>query len=253
VGKFQAMLQGSKDWDRHVRQTEDLARTRGFRRLRDRIVALAEPQHDDVVVDVGAGTGLLALALAPRVRRVWAIDISSAMMEYLRIKAASAEFDNVQSTTASAVSLPLVDGSASVVVSNYCYHHLSDEDKQEALAEAFRVLRPGGRIVIADMMFRVQIADRRNRRVIKAKVKAIARRGPRGVLRLTKNAVRFVTRNWEQPADAEWWREALERAGFEQIEVQLFDHEGGLVRAKRSARAAQPRGVETRRRMNAVA
>jgi 2-polyprenyl-3-methyl-5-hydroxy-6-metoxy-1,4-benzoquinol methylase len=84
------MLQGSKDWNQHVRQTEDLARTLGFRRLRDRIVALAEPQPDDVVVDVGAGTGLLSLALAPRVRRVWGIDISPAMMEYLRVKAASA-------------------------------------------------------------------------------------------------------------------------------------------------------------------
>lgn len=258
VGSLRAMLQGSKDWNQHVRQTEDLARTLGFRRLRDRIVALAEPRPDDVVVDVGAGTGLLSLALAPRVRRVWGIDISPAMMEYLRVKASSAGLDNLQSTTASAVSLPLVDGSASIVVSNYCFHHLSDEDKEEALAETFRVLGPGGRIVIADMMFRVQIADKRNRRLIKAKVKAIASRGPKGVLRLIKNAARFVTRNWEQPADAEWWRGALERAGFEQIEVQLFDHEGGVVRARRGARAARQSAseaapAENRRRMNAVA
>jgi hypothetical protein len=72
-------------------------------------------------------------------------------------------------------------------------------------------------------------------------------------LRLTKNATRYVTRNWEQPADGEWWRGALERAGFERIEVQLFDHEGGVVRARRSARAARQRDISSRRRTDAAA
>jgi ubiquinone/menaquinone biosynthesis C-methylase UbiE len=227
------MSRATKDWDDHVVQTEELARTRGFRRIRDRIVGLAQARGDDVVVDVGAGTGLLSLALAPTVSKVWALDISPAMTEYLRVKAASAGLENLEATTATAISLPLVDGSATLVVSNYCYHHLSDEDKHRALAEAFRALRPGGRIVIADMMFRVQISDPRNRRVITSKVKSILKRGPGGVLRLLKNGLRFLMRRWEQPADAEWWRDAVERAGFEQVTVRLFRHEGGIVAARR--------------------
>jgi ubiquinone/menaquinone biosynthesis C-methylase UbiE len=171
------------------------------------------------------------------VNKVWAIDISQAMTEYLRVKASSAQLENVDSTTASALSLPLVDAAASVVVSNYCYHHLRDEDKHRALAEAFRVLKPGGRIVLGDMMFRVGLADRRNRRLILTKVTAMLRRGPRGLARLVSNAGRYVMRRWEHPADAGWWDEALRRAGFEQVELALLDHEGGIATARRPAQA----------------
>jgi ubiquinone/menaquinone biosynthesis C-methylase UbiE len=237
------MLGRPKNWDRHVPQAEELARSLGFRRIRDRLLSLVEPRRDDVVVDVGAGTGLLSLALAPSVKKVWAVDISPAMTEYLRVKAASAELRNVESTTATAISLPLVDGAVSVVVSNYCFHHLRDEDKERALAEAFRVLRPGGRLVLGDMMFRVQIADSRSRRVILAKVRSFLRRGPSGFVRLIKNAARFITRRWEHPADGDWWRQALERAGFEQVELQLLDHEGGIATARRPLRATSSRGT----------
>jgi ubiquinone/menaquinone biosynthesis C-methylase UbiE len=234
------MLNPGKDWDQHVQDAEELARTPGFQRLRDRIVALAQPRPDDVVVDVGAGTGLLTLALAPSVERVWALDISPAMVEYLSTKAASADFDHVEVTTATATSLPLVDHAASLLVSNYCLHHLPDAEKQRALREAFRVLRPGGRVVIGDMMFTLQLSEPRNRRLVLTKVKAILRRGPAGVVRLLKNAVRLVTRRWEHPADPGWWRAALEQAGFENVRVHLLEqesgkHEGGIVTAVRPA------------------
>ena len=114
---------------------------------------LAKPQTGHTVVDLGSGTGLLSLAFAERTAQVWAIDSSRAMNEYLRIKARSAELDNVKTVLASAVSLPLVDGIADLVVSNYCLHELRHAEKLRALAEARRVLKPGGRLVIGDMMF----------------------------------------------------------------------------------------------------
>lgn len=223
----------SKDWNRHVRETEQLARTPGFRRLRSRIVARVRPVRTDAVVDIGAGTGLLALGLAPAVREVRAIDISPAMTSYLRGRADDLGLDNVEPITATAIDLPLEDRSATVIVSNYVYHHLSDADKQRGLAEAFRVLRPGGRIVIGDMMFRPELADRRSRQVILAKVRAFLKKGPAGVARLVKNLVRYALGKWEQPADPEWWRQALERAGFVDIELQPLEHEGGIVSARR--------------------
>jgi ubiquinone/menaquinone biosynthesis C-methylase UbiE len=230
------MANNAKDWDEHLVEAEDLARTPGFHHLRDRVIALAEPRHDDVVVDVGAGTGLLTLAIAPAVSKVWAIDISPVMLEYLATKATSGELRNVETTTATAASLPLVDESVSLVVSNYCYHHLSDDDKQRAITEAFRVLKPGGRVVISDMMFRMQMSDERSRRVILSKVKAILKRGPAGLVRLLKNALRLVTRRWEHPADSAWWQQSLEKAGFEQVGIELLDHEGGIVTARRPPR-----------------
>lgn len=225
-----------RDWDEHVVQAEELARSEGFQRLRDEIVRLARPQADDVVVDVGSGTGLLTLALAPHVSKVWAIDISVPMLDYLTTKAASGGLDNVEAASANAISLPLMDGSVSLVVSNYCYHHLSDADKERGIAELFRVLRPGGRLVIGDMMFRIQIADARNRHVIAAKIRSLLRRGPAGLLRLVKNALRLALGRWEQPADAQWWRRALQRAGFNNVEIRLLEHEGGLISARRSDR-----------------
>ncbi len=235
------MFNPAKDWDQHVQDAEELARTPGFQRLRDRIVSLAEPRPDDVAVDVGAGTGLLTLALAPSVGKVWALDISPAMVDYLSTKAASGGFDHVEVTTATAASLPLVDHAATLLVSNYCLHHLPDDEKRRALHEAFRVLQPGGRAVIGDMMFTLQVTEKRNRRLVLTKVKAILRRGPAGILRLLKNAVRLVTGRWEHPADPGWWREALEDAGFEHIRVHVLEHEGGIVTAQRPDPASRGR------------
>lgn len=162
----------------------------------------------------GPGCWLLTLALADDVQRVWAIDISALMSGYLRVKAASADLGNVETVTASGVSLPLVDGSVDVVVSNYCLHHLRDRDKHRALVEIHRVLRPGGRLLIGDMMFRVGVLRRRDRRVIGAHIRAMLRKGPAGVARLARAAARLLARRWGYPASASWWQSALAEAGF---------------------------------------
>jgi ubiquinone/menaquinone biosynthesis C-methylase UbiE len=203
--------------------------------MRDRIVARARLTPRDRVADVGAGTGLLALGIASSVREVQAVDISPAMTGYLRQQAERLGLNNLEPVTATAIDLPLPDGSVSVVVSNYVYHHMSDADKLAGLAEAFRVLRPGGRIVIGDMMFRPALADDRSRRIIVSKVRAMMRRGPAGLLRLMKNLLRFLTGTWEQPAEPEWWRDALQRAGFVRVEVEPLEHEGGIVSAVKPA------------------
>jgi ubiquinone/menaquinone biosynthesis C-methylase UbiE len=229
------MRQLEKDWNRHVRETQQLAQTRGFRRMRDRIIARARIAPRDSVVDVGAGTGLLALGIAPAVSEIRAVDISPAMTAYLRRQAEVLGLDNVEAITATAIDLPVADASATVVVSNYVYHHLNDADKEHGIAEAFRVLRPGGRIVIGDMMFRPDLSDQRSRRIIRAKVASLLRAGPAGLLRLIKNLLRYLTGSWEQPADPDWWRRALDRAGFVQVEVQPLEHEGGIVSAVKPA------------------
>lgn len=221
-----------KNWDNHVVDAEAVARTDGFARLRDLIVERAEPSSGDVVVDIGSGTGLLTLEIAPRVEQVWGVDISPAMAEYLRTKAASGALDNVQAAVSSAVSLPLVDSCADLVVSNYCFHHLSDEDKEQALLEVRRVLRPGGRLVFGDMMFRLGAREARDRQVIRAKVKSMVRRGPAGFGRLVRNASRYVTGRWETPAPASWWEDAMRRAGFIDVHVEVLEHEGGAAWAR---------------------
>lgn len=222
-----------KDWDQHVADAEEVARRPGFQQLRERVLDLAAPRSTDVVIDVGAGTGLLTLAVAPRVERVWAVDISPGMLEYLRVKAASAGLENVELAQASADSLPLVDACATVVVSNYCLHHLDGRGKRRALDEIYRVLHPGGRLVFGDMMFQVSFGDARDRRVIADKVRSMVRMGPAGVARLARNGVRFARGAWEQPARAEWWEAALREAGFADVGVEVLHHEGGIAWGRR--------------------
>jgi ubiquinone/menaquinone biosynthesis C-methylase UbiE len=134
---------------------------------------------------------------------------------------------------ASAVSLPLVDGCADLLVSNCCLHHLSETDKRRALAEAHRVLRPGGRLVFGDMMFGLGLGHARDRKVLSDKTAAMLRKGPAGVMRLAKNGVRVLSRRWERPARAGWWATALGAAGFVDVAVEELPHEGGIAVARR--------------------
>ncbi|MGE5408445.1 MAG: class I SAM-dependent methyltransferase [Syntrophothermus sp.] len=222
-----------KDWDRHVRHADELSRTPGFQQLRDAIIERAGPAASDRVLDVGTGTGLLALPLAKRCTHVWAVDISPAMIEHLRWLVVGREVANLYPVEASATSLPLDDESVDLAVSNYCFHHLDEAGKRLSLQEARRVLAPGGRLVFGDMMFGWSPRDRRNRQVVASKVRSIARRGPAGFVRVARNGFRVVTRRAEHPAPPEWWEAELLGAGFVEVSIESLDHEGGIAVARK--------------------
>lgn len=232
-------------WDERVEAWEEVAAGASFRAIRDRIVELAEPRSEDFVVDLGAGTGLLTLALAPLVRELVAVDISERMLERLDDAAASEGVHNVEPLVADLRRLPLDDESATLVVSNYAFHHLDDAGKELALSEARRILRPGGRLVLCDMMFSLSL-ERRDRRVILEKVLGLLKLGPRGLIRILRNAGRVVTGRWEQPATPETWEEMLVARGFADVRIELLAHEAAVAVARRpdvSTAGARARAV----------
>lgn len=219
-------------WDDRVDAWEEVAATPSFHALQRRILDAADPAPDDVVVDLGAGTGLLALALAPAVHEVIAVDISPAMLTRLEQHASELRITNVTSIEADLRVLPLEDESVTLAVSNYTFHHLADAEKELALAEARRVLAPDGRLVICDMMFSLSL-EPRDRRVVLDKLTAIARRGPAGWFRIAKNAGRVVAGRWEQPATEDVWRRMLIQRRFTDVDVMLVEQEAGIARGRR--------------------
>ena len=108
---------------------------------------LDEPAPEAAVVDVGCGTGTLAIALAAGGAEVIGVDGDP---EVLALAHAKPGAEAVQWRKGLATALPLPGASADRVVMSLLLHHLDAGAKRTALAEAVRVLRPGGRLHVAD-------------------------------------------------------------------------------------------------------
>jgi phosphatidylethanolamine/phosphatidyl-N-methylethanolamine N-methyltransferase len=113
-----------------------------------KIVELILPElHPDwVVLDLAVGTGLLALEMAPRVQKVYGLDISAAMLGQAQAKAQERRIVNVEFQVGDAYQLPFAEASLdAVVISNALHVMLKPEC---ALAEVYRVLKPDGRLFV---------------------------------------------------------------------------------------------------------
>jgi ubiquinone/menaquinone biosynthesis C-methylase UbiE len=221
-------------WDRRVTGWHThVTSGGGFGQVRDRLLAIADPGAADACVDLGAGTGFVALALAPLVGSVLAVDISPAMAASLAERATRAGLENVRTEVADLRTFTRPAASADLVVSSYALHHLRDEDKRALIAEAARWLRPGGRIVVADMMFG-RGATRRDREILRDKAAALARRGPAGWWRIAKNLTRYgLGVGHEHPATPEFWQLALRDAGLTGVRFEPVVAEAGIVSGTR--------------------
>jgi SAM-dependent methyltransferase len=192
------------------------------------VLEAADPKPGTTAVDLGSGTGSLSLPLARAGARVTAVDVSPEMIERLQDKVRGEGIDGVVGVVAALEGFGLAADSVDLVVSNYALHHLRDRDKQELVQAAARWLRPGGRLVVGDMMFgRGQ--DARDRAIIRSKVAILVRRGPAGWWRVAKNLARFGLRLRERPLPVASWTRYFQEAGLTGVTAHQVVAEAAVV------------------------
>ena len=109
--------------------------------------------ESSVLVDMGAGTGSLALAAAPMCARVVAVDISPAMLDVIRARAEERRIGNIEIVRGGFLSYMHQGALADFVYSRHALHHLPDFWKAMALERLAAVLNPGGILHLRDLIF----------------------------------------------------------------------------------------------------
>ncbi|MEX2220958.1 MAG: arsenite methyltransferase [Candidatus Rokuibacteriota bacterium] len=159
--------------------------------------ALAQLEAGQTVLDLGSGGGIDVLLSARRVGptgRAYGLDMTDEMLALARENQARAGVDNVEFLKGEIEQIPLPDACVDVVISN-CVINLS-ADKDRVLAEAFRVLKPGGRFAVSDVVVRGDVPSQ-IRRSVELWIGCVA-----GAL------------------EEDEYRAKLAKAGFEGIEVE---------------------------------
>jgi len=169
-------------------------------------VALASLQLGETVVDLGSGGGFdcfLASKAVGDKGKVIGVDMTPDMVSTARKNAGKIEANNVEFRLSEIENLPILDNTADVIMSN-CVINLSP-DKQAVFKEAYRVLKPGGRLAISDVLTKAELPE------------------------IIKNDLTLIGACIGGAATIETTRESLEKAGFEDIRIYLNKHSRELI------------------------
>ena len=190
--------------------------------------ALATLSPGEAVLDLGSGGGIDVLLSARRVSpggKAYGLDMTDEMIALARENQAKAGVENAQFLKGEIEDVPLPDGQVDVVISN-CVINLST-DKPKVISEAFRVLKPGGRFAVSDVVFLGSKKDL-----------------PESVLRETEAWTGCVSGAMEEDE----YEEILEAAGFEDVSVEVTN----VYDPETVERLSGPEEVEALRRVPAA-
>lgn len=208
----------------------------GLERVTQAVVEAVAVRPGEHVVDLGCGTGAITLEVARQGARVLAVDVSAGMVRRLGELASGEGIEGVEGMVEPIERLALPAMSTDAVVSSYALHHLRDPDKARVVEQAYTWIRPGGRIVIADMMFG-RGGSKEDRAIFASKLRILAKKGPGGWWRIAKNAGRLILRIQERPISLDAWQRILVQAGFADVSGRYVRQEAGMVTGRRPDRA----------------
>lgn len=116
----------------------------------ERLLRLAAPRGTERAIDVACGPATLARVFAPHVRWIAGLDLTSAMLERARREAAERNLANFRAIRGNVLQMPFRNSTFDLAVTSYSIHHLPDA--AAAIAEISRVLSPGGKFALLDMV-----------------------------------------------------------------------------------------------------
>ncbi|EGT3617390.1 class I SAM-dependent methyltransferase [Clostridium perfringens] len=106
--------------------------------------------NNKVIADLGAGTGFISLEIAKRANIVFSVDSSKNMLGELYKAAKDSNLNNIYPINGEVEDLPLFDDSIDLIFMNMALHHVENPGK--AIKEIFRILKPGGKVIITDVL-----------------------------------------------------------------------------------------------------
>ncbi len=135
-----------------------------YERILDTVVDYCELASDSysAVLDIGVGTGNLASRFIEKGISVIGIDTSREMVTICKQK-----YPDMELRIGDFLQIPLPAQSVDLIVSSYAFHHLTLTEKHESVLEMRRVLKPKGRVVIADLMFQDASQERRIKQALR--------------------------------------------------------------------------------------
>jgi len=207
---------------------------RDYRRESEQIVAALGLDSSATVLDMGCGTGAFVIHAAPHYRKIYAVDISRAMLSRARRKARKTGLTNIEFHRGGFLTYEHTDDPVDAIVSVVALHHLPDFWKLVALHRLASMLRPDGRLYLFDVVFSFDIKQYEpsvERFVEKMNVRTM----PDG-RRAAQTHVR------EEYGTCGWIMEGLlERAGFR---IDDADYKEGFLAAYLCTRKPEPAAVE---------